>query len=285
MKRTFINNNNIDNIKTLLRINGISLTNWRKLKKEAIFFINNEKAMFYEKIKQNDTITIIYETNNNAIPQNKYIEVLYEDNFLLVINKPKGIYIHPNISQNIDTLANYLSYYITTKEDFDGIHFVSRLDKDTSGVVLIAKTANIKHLLSKIHIKKTYIAILSGYLPAFSGIIDLPILRSENSILEREINLTGKKALTYYKVLRKKKNNTSLVKFILQTGRTHQIRVHTSFLQAPIVGDFLYSSEEAPTGHLLHARSIAFIHPIFKTEIYIKSKVPFLKDTCIHKKN
>lgn len=253
---------------------GFSLTQRRKLKKQADFYIDGKIATANSIIKSGQYLKIITLDTINVIAQQKNLQIVFEDEYILVINKPHDLMVHPTVKQQTDTLANYLCAFMQNRTDFDGIHFVSRLDKDTSGLILIAKTSHIKHLLSKNKIHKSYLALLSRQVPAEQGMVDLPIARKCNSVIEREISINGKTALTYYKKVSTYKNGVCLVKLQAITGRTHQLRVHMLALGCPILGDSLYLGSKEKTRHFLHASKLVFKHPITEKILCLKCKLP-----------
>lgn len=274
MKEIYQNQEQDCKIKDLLKKNGVSSTNWRKLKAQASFFLDGESVVFYSTIKSKQTLTIEYQPKNDIIPEFAPLDILYEDDFLLIINKPAGILVHPTTSISTGTLANFITYYLQQQNIDSAFHPVSRLDKDTSGIILVAKTSRIHYLLSKTKVNKTYLALLEGTLPSNEGFINLPIARNLSSIIERKIHINGKPALTYYKLLKNYHNKASLVHLELLTGRTHQIRVHTQALNCPIYGDSLYGKSIDNVRQALHAQSIEFIHPITKKLLKKVTKLP-----------
>ena len=253
-----------------------------KLKNNKCIYINNTCVPIYFEIKENDILKIIEnieEDSSGIIPNSKItLDILYEDDFLLIINKPAGIPVHPSILHYEDSISNGVKYYFETINLKKKIRPVNRLDKDTSGIVIFAKNEYIQNCLcyqmSENIFKKKYIAILEGTLKKNCGTIDAPIARKNDSIIERCINKKGSKAITHYKIL-ETFNNLSKVEFTLETGRTHQLRVHSQFIGHPILGDSLYGhTSKLINRQALHAYWISFIHPITKKEIIIKTELP-----------
>lgn len=206
------------------------------------------------------------------------LDIIYEDNYLLVLNKPAGIPVHPSALHFEDTLSNGVKYYFDVMEIHKKIRIVNRLDKDTSGIVIFAKNEYIQEMLSLQMrdncFKKEYIGILSGKLDSQEGTISAPIARKRDSIIERCINEAGQASITHYYVIRVF-NNMSLVHFILETGRTHQIRVHSQYIGHPIVGDTLYgTSSPIISRQALHSYKVKFVHPITKKKIELTSDIP-----------
>ena len=188
--------------------------------------------------------------------------IAYEDDFLLIIDKPAGMLVHPTVSQRDGTLYDLVKDYYAAKGIKADIHPVSRLDKNTSGLVIFAKEPIIQFWLSQQEIVKEYLAIAQGHITEPNGIITAPIARKEGSIIERCVDYErGKEAKTAYTVLGYYGGNT-LIKLQLFTGRTHQIRVHMAHLGHPLVDDNLYGTPGPQSRHALHAYRLAFKHPV-----------------------
>lgn len=252
-----------------------------KLKYNKKILVNNEVAYISMPLKIGDTITVnidFEEDNSNIVATKMDLNIIYEDEALLIINKPPKMPIHPSMDHFEDSLSNGVKYYF----DFLGlkkkIRPVNRLDKDTSGLVVFAKNEYIQECLVRQmktkEFTKEYIAICSGIFENKKGTINAPIARKENSIIERCVSKDGDTAITHYEIL-KEFENYSVVKCILETGRTHQIRVHLSYIGHPILGDTLYgSSSPLISRQALHAYKISFIHPITKQKLEFTSKIP-----------
>jgi len=256
-----------------------------KLKKEKRIVLNSNSVYINHKIISGDILSIDLDflENSEGIVPNKAIKfnILYEDEAMLIVEKEAHLPVHPSMSHFEDSLSNGIKYYFETNNIKRKIRPVNRLDKDTSGIVIFAKNEYIQECLIKQMkyniFKKHYIAILEGILDKKEGTIDAPINRKENSIIERCIDFEkGVKAITHYKVLdENKEKNLSKVEFVLETGRTHQIRVHSKYIGHPIVGDFLYGiKDDSLNRHLLHSNKIEFVHPLTKEKIIIESRVP-----------
>lgn len=257
-----------------------------KLKKEKRILLNSNPVYINHKILEGDilSVNLDFDENSDGIVPNSNIKfsILYEDDALLIVDKDVNIPVHPSILHFEDSLSNGIKYYFEQNNIKRKIRPVNRLDKDTSGIVIFAKNEYIQECLIKQMknktFKKHYIAILEGILDNKEGIINAPISRKEGSIIERCIDFEkGARATTHYKVIEEnKKLNTSKVEFLLETGRTHQIRVHCKYINHPIVGDFLYGTrKENMDRHLLHCYKLEFIHPISKEQIIIISKEKF----------
>lgn len=199
--------------------------------------------------------------------------IAYEDDYLLIIDKPPGMLIHPTVNESGCTLYDHVAAYYKTRGIASGIHPVSRLDRNTSGLVIFAKEPVIQYWLSQQQIDKEYLAIVTGTLPADAGVIEAPIARKMGSIIERCVDAGGKYAKTAYKTLLKKGDKT-LVQLRLYTGRTHQIRVHMAHIGCPLYNDNLYGIPGPQSRHALHAFRLAFIHPVSDQPLEITRALP-----------
>ena len=253
-----------------------------KLKKNNCICINNIPVHINYKINPGDSLSITEnfdEDSSNIVPNpNVSLDVLYEDEFMLIVNKPPHLPVHPSILHYEDSLSNGVKYYYNNINLKKKIRPVNRLDKDTSGIVIFAKNEYIQECLikqMKLNIfKKYYIAILDGILENDHGTIEAPIARKENSIIERTISPLGDKAISHYKVLKRFHNMTE-VEFYLETGRTHQLRVHSKHIGHPIIGDTLYGKPSLLISRqALHAHAVEFMHPITKEKTTIQAPIP-----------
>ena len=257
----------------------------QKLINQNLVLVNNKPTKPSYKVALNDEITfnpekLTIETNIKpvAIP----LDIVYEDDYLMVINKPSGLVVHPGSGNYSNTLVNGLMYYTKNLSNLGGEErpgIVHRIDKDTSGLLLIAKTNKVHELLSddfknkRIH--REYLALLKGVLKEGSATIDAPIGRDKNN--REKMCVTGensKEAITNIKVLKRYQGYT-LVSCILKTGRTHQIRVNTSYIGYPIYNDPIYTNgTSTPFGQFLHSHKMSFIHPITKKEMSFTCPLP-----------
>lgn len=257
---------------------GVSLTLWRKIKNQGQLLINGKLFPGNTLVYPGDIVSIVPgDSNCSILPVNLPLDICYEDEYLLIINKPAGILVHPTNREMDHTLANAVMYYYQQKNLSCGFHPIHRLDRNTSGLVLIAKTPYLQHLLSVDHIKKVrriYFALVSGILPKSSGKIDAPIGRHPDSIIERIVTSEGQKAVTYYQVC-KISSDSSLIQLELETGRTHQIRVHLAHIGHPLIGDDLYGdTTKLLNRQALHAAKLTFMHPILNHVLEINSQLP-----------
>lgn len=225
------------------------------------------------------TISFEYEEDNtNIVPTKMDLEIVYEDEWLLIVNKPAGIAIHPSILHYSDSLCNGIRFYFDSINLKKKIRPVNRLDLNTSGLVIFAKCEYIQEcLISQMKdntFKKEYLSLCEGILDKKCSTISLPIARKENSIIERCISADGQPSITHYEVLNEF-NNYSLIKCTLETGRTHQIRVHMSAIGHSLIGDSLYGSiSDLIDRQALHCYRLCFLHPIDKKLMDFYGELP-----------
>ena len=252
-----------------------------KLKKNNKIFLNNTITYTKHLVAPDDTIVVnidFEEDNSNIVPTNMPLSIIYEDEYLLVINKPAGIAVHPSILHYSDSLSNSVKFYFDKIGLKKKIRIVNRLDRNTSGIVIFAKNeyiqeALIRQMQSK-EFKKEYLAIVEGILQEKSGTLNFTIARKDGSIIERCVKQDGEKAITHYNVL-KNCNKLSLIHIVLETGRTHQIRVHFSHIGHPILGDTLYgNTSNLISRQALHSFKVSFIHPISQEKLSLEAPIP-----------
>lgn len=258
-------------IKDFLKSFGVSSALLTKLKQtENGITVNGSFAKAIEQIKTGDILQISIESKGHMPePSDMKIEVLYEDKDILVVNKPPFMPVHESRNHRGDALSNAVAAHIQEDTAFRAVF---RLDRDTSGAVLIAKHELAASKLAG-KIRKDYYAVVNGKIDA-GGTIDLPIKRLDESIIKRCVADGGERAVTHYYPV-KTANHSTLLKINLETGRTHQIRVHFSHLGYPLVGDSLYGGEdERINRQALHCKDIYFIHPITNEEMHISCPFP-----------
>ena len=255
------------------------------LKLNSRLFINGVKCRSVDVLNQGDFLIadVSEDTGGfgNIIPWKKDIDIIYEDDFLLVVNKPGNMASHPCLGNYEKTLANAIMYYWHTNGEYHNYHIVNRLDKDTSGICVIAKNRFAHGVISKQMregvVEKCYQAIVHQTPTPDKGCIELPIKRADASVIKRVVAPDGKYAKTVYKTIQEG-NGYSLQEIHLGTGRTHQIRVHFSHIGHPLVGDWRSGNgdeeKELIQRQALHAGYIKFLHPSRKTEIDFKCDIP-----------
>ena len=254
------------------------------LKKNSLILYNNDKITNLNILARlNSTVTVdlnFEEDNNNIVPIKMDLKIIYEDEALLIIDKPAGIPVHPSILHYTNSLSNGVKYYFDSINLKKKIRPVNRLDRNTSGIVIFAKNQYIQecliHQMQTKEFKKTYLAVVEGHLKKLNGTIDAPITRKENSIIERCVAENGEKSITHYKVLKQNfEKNYDIVECLLETGRTHQIRVHLSYIVHPLIGDTLYgNNSKYISRQALHAYKVEFIHPITNKLTQFTSDLP-----------
>ena len=218
------------------------------------------------------------ESGENIIRTKMDLSILYEDEDILVINKPAEMPVHPSMGNYENTLANGIAWYFAEKEEDFVYRCINRLDRDTTGALILAKNPLSAAILSvqmkNRQIQRTYLALVDGVLPE-SGIINAPIARMEGSVITREVNFgTGDSAITHYERLATGKEY-SLAELHLETGRTHQIRVHMKYIGHPLPGDYLYNPDYRKIRRQpLHSYQLEFMHPVTKKAMLFTAPVP-----------
>ena len=269
----------------------ITRTSAQRLIEDGNILVNGKNAKVSYKIQENDKISVeIPEPKQIELKaQNIPIEIIYEDSDIIVVNKPKGMVVHPANGNPDGTLVNAIM--AICKDSLSGIGgeirpgIVHRIDKDTSGLLIVAKNDNAHVKMSeqiKNHeVKKTYIALVRGIFKENEATIDMPIGRSTSDRKKMAVNKNGKNAITHIKVL-KRFDKYTLLQVNIETGRTHQIRVHLSHIGYPIVGDYTYSNgknEFDVIGQCLHAQKLEFKHPITQKDMCLEAELPqYFKD-------
>ena len=258
----------------------------QRLINDGKIIVNGKKIKASYKVQNGDKIKIEEEKPKEIElkAQNIPLEVLYEDNDIIVVNKPKGMVVHPANGNPDGTLVNAIM--AICKDSLSGIGgeirpgIVHRLDKNTSGAIIIAKNDKahiaLSNQLKNHEIKKTYFALVRGIVKESNATINMPIARSKNDRKKMAVDKNGKEAITHFKVL-KRFDKCTLLEVNIETGRTHQIRVHLSHIGYPIIGDDVYSNGKNRwnvKGQCLHAKSLDFKHPITGKQIHIEAPLP-----------
>ncbi len=259
---------------------GMSSGQFKRAKFQGEIALDGVRVTADVRVKAGQTLRLFVPEVQNSQPEalNIPLHIAYEDEYLWVIDKPAPMPSAPSPRQGTLTLENALFAYLGCPEHFV-YRPVNRLDKGTSGLMIVAKDAHAQHLLQQmLHTEnfiREYLAVIDGMLPNDEGLIDLPIAKADGATVRREVRADGKEARTFYKVL--KKGKRSLVRLRLDTGRTHQIRVHMAHHGCPVTGDFLYGTElvdELPGRFALHSAMIRLRHPITNEWIQAESSLP-----------
>lgn len=255
---------------------SVSARTLAKLKRvEGAILLNGEPARAVDFVKLGDKITIEIPTavSEGVVPIELPLEVVFEDDFLIVLNKPPFMPVHPTKVHQEDTLANALCYYAHKRGEHYTFHAVNRLDRNTSGLVIVAKDRHTASIMSQSEIIKHYTAFVMGKISE-KGTVNAPIALSDNSKIVRTVTPKGKPALTHYEPL-ERKDTFTVLKLTLETGRTHQIRCHMSYIGHPLLGDDLYGGTlDKINRHALHCGYISFSHPITQELIELSAGLP-----------
>lgn len=266
--------------------NDISRTMIQKLIEEGNILVNGKSKKISYKVQLGDEIELnIPKAKEIELKaENILVEVVYEDDDIIVVNKPKGMVVHPANGNPDGTLVNAIM--AMCKDSLSGIGgeirpgIVHRLDKDTSGLLIVAKNdtahINMSNQIKNREVKKIYIALVRGVVSENEATINMPIGRSAKDRKKMAVRKDGKEAVTHFKVLRRYRKYT-LLEVKIDTGRTHQIRVHMSEIGHPVVGDMVYSNgknEFGIEGQMLHAKSLDFKHPITGKQMHLEAELP-----------
>ena len=269
-------------ILTFLKANGYSNNIIKNLKKTPDGVLLNGIFRYVTAIlHENDTLTVTLLENDidtSIVPVAAPLDILYEDEDIYVINKAAGMAVHPSINHYENTLANALAAYNEAKHTPMTFRCINRLDRDTSGLTIIAKhqlsSARLGSAMKNREIHREYLGIADGYVND-CGTICAPIARTADSLMERQVDFEhGESAVTHFKRL-KYENGLSLVSFLLETGRTHQIRVHMKYINHPLIGDFLYNPDDhRMMRQALHAYRLSFVHPVTGKQMSFTAPIP-----------
>lgn len=275
--------------------NNLSRSMIQKLIQSANILVNGSVQKESYKVKMNDiiTINIPLAKESELLKQNIPLNIIYEDDDILVINKEKGMVVHPGNGNPDGTLVNAIMAHCG--DSLSGIGgekrpgIVHRLDKDTSGLIIVAKNdkahINLTNQIKNREVEKIYIALVRGIIAENEATINMPISRDPKDRIKMAVNKNGKEAITHFKVLERYKRYT-LIELKIDTGRTHQIRVHMSHIGFPVVGDEVYSNgknEFGIKGQMLHAKSLDFLHPITNKKMHFEAPVPEYFEDVIKK--
>ncbi|MFZ3590785.1 RluA family pseudouridine synthase [Bacillus sp. DJP31] len=244
--------------------------------------LNNQVVPWQTVVKKMDRLYIkcFKEESFGVVPEDLSIEVLFEDDHLLIVNKPIMLDTHPNESDQTGTLANGVAYHWQLTGIQAKVRHIHRLDRETTGAIIFAKhalaSALLDQMLEKREIKRSYTAFVEGILRSKKGTINESIGRDRHHPTRRRVSATGQKAITHYEVLRVfRQDQVTKIKLQLDTGRTHQIRVHLSHTGHPLLGDGLYGGTHSLIQHqALHAFSVSLKHPITKEDIHVEAPLP-----------
>lgn len=273
-------------IQQFLKMQGYSRQNIVALKKlpESIL-VNGRWEYVSYRLQEGEELTIVMAEDSSSakiVPINLPLTIVYEDEDILILNKPANMPIHPSLNNYENTLANAVAYYYEQQNKPFIFRCVNRLDRDTTGLTILAKNmlsaGILSEMISKREIQREYLAIADGIgITPKSGTINAPIARMDGSTIERCVDFeNGERAVTHYEVLQESiENNLSLINLWLETGRTHQIRVHMKHLGYPLIGDFLYHPENTKISRqALHAHRLTFLHPITKEPLCFTAPLP-----------
>jgi len=266
-----------DYLKQILQYSGRKI---QKLTRQKGIQLNGKTVFLQKKIKPEDILRVLIteDTTYGVQPEKGSIEILYEDDYLLVLNKPAYQLVHPTGRTTTGTLANYLAYQRQQDGILNTVRPIHRLDRETSGCVIFAKDSHsqfiLEQQLKERILKRTYLAIVNGIVTPPSATIDAPIGPHPSLPNRRAINEEGEQAITHYQLIQKF-TDTSLLELTLDTGRTHQIRLHLAHIGYPIIGDGMYGVRSSiMTRQALHASSVSFKHVKNKQEITVQAPLP-----------
>ena len=269
------------------KLTDFSRSYLQDLIKEGYVFVNEEHIKPSYKLEENDKVIVYLKPIENleVKPENIPLDIIYQDSSIAIINKPVGMVVHPSAGHHSGTLVNAILYHIKDLSGINGVYrpgIVHRIDMDTSGLIAIAKNDEAHKALAeqlKDHsMARTYVCLVKGILESKRGIIKTLIGRDKkNRLKQAVVNEGGKEAITEFEVLETYNDRFSLVKCHLQTGRTHQIRVHMNFINHPIVNDPLYGENHKipyESSQLLHAYELTLTHPVTKEQMTFNAPIP-----------
>ena len=270
-------------VEQFLRRRGYSRQNLVELKKmPRSILVNGGPRRLNEILTDMDTLTVHIQEHISSLqipPVRLPLDIIYEDEDIIVINKPAGMPVHPSINNYTNTLANGLAWYYQEQGKPFIFRSTNRLDRDTSGLTIIAKHMLSSNILSRMtvrhEIRREYLAIVRGSVQPAEGTISAPLSRKPGSVIERTVDFDhGERAVTHYHVV-EETNGHSLVSLLLETGRTHQIRIHMKYLGFPLIGDYLYNPDmEYMQRQALHSCRLALNHPITGEKLEFRAPLP-----------
>ena len=259
---------------------NFSVRSLAKMKREKTVLVNGQFKKPSTNIFKGDLIEVkIDEDMANFEPQDLNLDIIYDDFDIIMVNKPPFMVVHPTKSHFDKTIANGVTDYIIKKDEKVKVRFVNRLDMNTSGLVIVAKNAYAHHVLSKDmsddKVSKKYITVVKGIVKDDEGTINQPIYRPTEDSVKRVVDERGQASITHYKVL-ERLNDATVLEVKLETGRTHQIRVHMNYIGHGIIGDELYGyvDETLINRQALHAYSLEFMQPRTKEVLKFKANIP-----------
>ena len=251
-----------------------------RIKREKLVMVNGISTPGWKKPAVGDEISITLPDETSGFePQDIPLDIVYEDDDLMIINKQPGLIVHPTKGHPSGTVANALMHYMEQAGNPFKIRFVNRLDMDTSGLLIVAKNSYCQNDFTKQMrentIEKRYIAIVKGLIDSDEGTVELPIGRPDPDNVRRGVMEGGAPSVTHYKVIDRYREHT-MVELLLETGRTHQIRVHMSHIGHPVLGDWLYDGTNTPfiDRQALHAAYLTFTHPMTKERCTFSAPLP-----------
>lgn len=275
-------------LEAFLRSKQISAKALRSLKRRGEVLRNGLPCLHKDMVKEGDQIQLFYPPEKNSpylVPEKLALDIIYEDKEILVLNKQAGVCVHPTKGHPTGSLAGGVLFYWAAHGEKAVVHLVNRLDKDTSGLVLVAKNTFCAQQLfcqqSEQGISRRYLALVSGTIPTDDGCVDLPIAREEGITIRRIVSPQGQRAVTHYRAV-KRFDKYTLLEISLETGRTHQIRVHLSHMGYPLVGDRLYGGDtKLLERQFLHAHSLTFYHPVRGEKLEFSCPLPSSLDKVL----
>lgn len=242
-------------------------------------FINDRVASYNLILHEGDLISIITNEEIDFLPDAKKLDILYEDAYILAVNKPSHILVHPDDKSKRNTMCNIVAYYYKNRGWSYQVRYAHRLDMDTTGVLLFAKDsltlAKLDEMISTHELKRTYLCLAKGKFKNKKSTISLPIGEDRHHQQRKRVSKTGKPAITHYEVI-EEYPCFSFLKVVLETGRTHQIRVHMAAIGHPLVGDELYGDFDHKASRvMLHSYKASFLHPVTNQKIEIVKDMPY----------